>query len=214
MIYTKNETKPVTPASNEKLLTAVAALDVLGGDTRLRTSIVSDARTNGRSHQRITLGGRRGRPAAVHHGVHRSLRRALRVPPRVHRHRRRRPPASVAAGITEIKGDVIGDDRRYDRERSVPSWPGRLIAQGQVGPLSALVVNDGFTVVRPRSRGDDIERVRRRSAAARGGDARARAPRCGTCASAASAVPARRPPPRRRSHRSIHRPCARSWPSC
>ena len=46
-IYTKNERKSVTPASNHKLLTAVAALDVLGTETRLRTSVVSDAARNG-----------------------------------------------------------------------------------------------------------------------------------------------------------------------
>jgi D-alanyl-D-alanine carboxypeptidase/D-alanyl-D-alanine-endopeptidase (penicillin-binding protein 4) len=49
VIYTKNERKSVTPASNHKLLTALAALDVLGTETRLRTSVVSDApRTGGR----------------------------------------------------------------------------------------------------------------------------------------------------------------------
>ena len=68
----------------------------------------------------------------------------------------------AAAGVTEIRGDVIGDDRRYDRERTVPSWPTRFVAQGQVGPISALAVNDGFTVVPPRSRSDDAKRRRPR----------------------------------------------------
>ena len=51
----------------------------------------------------------------------------------------------AAAGVTEIRGDVIGDDRRYDQERTVASWPSRFVAQGQIGPISALEVNDGFT---------------------------------------------------------------------
>jgi D-alanyl-D-alanine carboxypeptidase/D-alanyl-D-alanine-endopeptidase (penicillin-binding protein 4) len=144
VIYSKNETKAVTPASNHKLLTALAALDVLGADTRLRTTIVSDAPRNGTilNGSLWMIGG--GDPL-------------LSTGAYIDRFGERygyRPPFTdvgelatriAAAGITEIRGDVIGDDRRYDRERSVPSWPTRLITQGQVGPLAALAVNDGFT---------------------------------------------------------------------
>jgi D-alanyl-D-alanine carboxypeptidase/D-alanyl-D-alanine-endopeptidase (penicillin-binding protein 4) len=143
-IYTKNDGKAVTPASNHKLLTAVAALDVLGPDTRLRTTVVSDAARNGGviAGSLWLVGG--GDPL-------------LATSAYIDRFGERygyRPPFTdiaqlaariAAAGVTEIRGDVVGDDRRYDRERTVPSWPSRLITQGQVGPISALAVNDGFT---------------------------------------------------------------------
>jgi D-alanyl-D-alanine carboxypeptidase/D-alanyl-D-alanine-endopeptidase (penicillin-binding protein 4) len=144
VIYSKNESKAVTPASNEKLLTAVAALDVLGLDTRLRTTVVTDAaRTGGVVTGSLWLVGG-GDPLlstgayidrfAERYGYRPQFTDIGALADRI-----------VAAGVTEIRGDVIGDDHRYDRERSVPSWPSRLIAQGQVGPISALVVNDGFT---------------------------------------------------------------------
>ena len=144
VIYTKNERKAVTPASNQKLLTAVAALDVLGVDTKLRTTVVTDAaRAGGVLSGHLWLVGG-GDPLlstgayidrfAERYGYRPQFTDIGALAARI-----------VAAGVTEIRGDVIGDDRRYDRERSVPSWPGRLITQGQVGPISALAVNDGFT---------------------------------------------------------------------
>jgi D-alanyl-D-alanine carboxypeptidase/D-alanyl-D-alanine-endopeptidase (penicillin-binding protein 4) len=144
VIYTKNDGKPVTPASNHKLLTAVAALDVLGTETRLRTTIVSDAARNGGilNGPLWMVGG--GDPLLAtsayidrfgeRYGYKPAFTDIKVLATRI-----------VEAGITEIRGDVIGDDRRYDRERTVPSWPTRLITQGQVGPISALAVNDGFT---------------------------------------------------------------------
>jgi serine-type D-Ala-D-Ala carboxypeptidase/endopeptidase (penicillin-binding protein 4) len=57
----------------------------------------------------------------------------------------------VGTGISEVTGSVVGDGSRYDADRSVPSWPERFLTQGQVAPLSALLVNDGWTVdpIRP-----------------------------------------------------------------
>ncbi|MEO5841515.1 MAG: D-alanyl-D-alanine carboxypeptidase/D-alanyl-D-alanine-endopeptidase [Acidimicrobiales bacterium] len=144
VIYTKNERKSVTPASNHKLLTAVAALDVLGTDTRLRTSVVSDAARNGGvvSGSLWLVGG--GDPLlsttayidrfAERYGHRPQFTDIGELAKRI-----------AAAGVTEVRGDVIGDDRRYDKVRTVPSWPTRFVAQGQVGPISALAVNDGFT---------------------------------------------------------------------
>ena len=54
--------------------------------------------------------------------------------------------ASLAdAGVTRITGRVIGDDRRYDDQRTIPTWKQSYSTSGEVGPLSALAVNDGFT---------------------------------------------------------------------
>ena len=115
VIYTKNEHKSVTPASNHKLLTAVAALDVLGADTRLRTSVVSDAAADGGRRRRLVVVGRWGRPAAVHDRVRRPFQRALRISAGSSPTSRMLAARIAAAGVTEIRGDVIGDDRRYDQ---------------------------------------------------------------------------------------------------
>jgi D-alanyl-D-alanine carboxypeptidase/D-alanyl-D-alanine-endopeptidase (penicillin-binding protein 4) len=50
-----------------------------------------------------------------------------------------------AAGIRSIRGDLVGDDSRYDAVRWVPTWPARYQVGGTVAPLSALLVNDGNT---------------------------------------------------------------------
>jgi serine-type D-Ala-D-Ala carboxypeptidase/endopeptidase (penicillin-binding protein 4) len=144
VIYTKNERKSVTPASNHKLLTAVAALDVLGTETRLRTSVVSDAaRSGGVLNGSLWLVGG-GDPLLSTSGYIDRFAERYGYRPQF-TDIRALAARIAAAGVTEIRGDVIGDDRRYDRERVVPSWPTRFAAQGQVGPISALAVNDGFT---------------------------------------------------------------------
>jgi D-alanyl-D-alanine carboxypeptidase/D-alanyl-D-alanine-endopeptidase (penicillin-binding protein 4) len=50
--------------------------------------------------------------------------------------------AIVARGVTEIRGDIVADESRYDSARDVPSWPARYRGT-EVGPLGALMVNDG-----------------------------------------------------------------------
>ena len=48
----------------------------------------------------------------------------------------------VAAGITQITGNVVGDASHYDAELYPPSWPIAFRAI-EGGPISGLLVNDG-----------------------------------------------------------------------
>jgi D-alanyl-D-alanine carboxypeptidase/D-alanyl-D-alanine-endopeptidase (penicillin-binding protein 4) len=48
------------------------------------------------------------------------------------------------AGVTRVRGRILVDDSRYDRERVVGSWPDRYRTQFNAGPIGALTVNDGF----------------------------------------------------------------------
>lgn len=130
----------LVPASNEKLLVAAAALDVLGPEHRFRTSVLS-ARPPAGGVVRgdlFLVGG--GDPLLT------TRRYAGTSPKQGEAHSSLEDLADRvrAAGVRVVRGDVVGDDSRFDHERYVDAWPSRFIDQHQTGPLSALSVNDGF----------------------------------------------------------------------
>jgi D-alanyl-D-alanine carboxypeptidase/D-alanyl-D-alanine-endopeptidase (penicillin-binding protein 4) len=57
--------------------------------------------------------------------------------------------AIAGAGVTRIAGSVVGDGTRYDDQRYNPAIAARLVDQDQVGPVSGLMVNDGFADFAP-----------------------------------------------------------------
>ncbi|HUF32558.1 MAG TPA: D-alanyl-D-alanine carboxypeptidase/D-alanyl-D-alanine-endopeptidase [Acidimicrobiales bacterium] len=137
--------EPVVPASTLKLLTAVAVLEHLPADERLvTTAVVAADPVEGIVEGDLWLVGG-GDPVLGTADWAASFRRQ---------------PALVTlleavadrvrdAGITVVRGGVIGDESRYDQQRYVASWPVRYALDGQIGPLSALSVNDGFSRVPP-----------------------------------------------------------------
>lgn len=128
------------PASNLKILTATAVLDRLGGDTKFVTSVRSATRAEGGvvagnlylvgggdpDLRTSSYGGGTSAPGAAFTSLD-----ALALQVR-------------ESGISEVTGSVVGDDSRYDAQRIVPSWKPIYTSEGDVGPLSALDVNDGF----------------------------------------------------------------------
>lgn len=138
--YSHNGAAPLAPASNLKLLTAAAALDVLGPDTTLKTTFST--------HGSLQDGVLTGNLYMIGGGDPLLTTEAYQAPTD------RLPETDleavadrlVAAGLRRIDGSVVGDETRYDGERTIPTWPERHREGGTIAPLSALLVNDAWTI--------------------------------------------------------------------
>lgn len=138
--YDHRPDDPQAPASLQKLLTGVAVLEAFGPDATRSTDVLAgappvDGVIRGDLHVR---GGGDPLLATPEYMVRE------RNQPQVFTDVGRLADAVVGAGVRGIEGVVVGDESRYDTVRYHPAWPRRFIGQGQVGPLSALSVNDGF----------------------------------------------------------------------
>lgn len=130
----------LVPASNQKLVTTWAALEILGPEFTFRTRLASPASAaDGVLDGDLHLIGD-GDPFLY---TEEWLTQYKVTDDRHHTRLESLADAVVAAGITTITGSVIGDETRYDDVRAGP-WDPRLIDQKQSGPLSALSVNEGF----------------------------------------------------------------------
>lgn len=131
------------PASNQKLATATAALAELGPDATLSTVISAKAAPS--ADGTVTgdlwfVGG--GDPLIVTDPYRATNKYGMGVP---HTSLESIADKVVAAGVKRVTGTVVGDDSRYDDARTVASWPTHYLADAEVGPLSALTVNDSRT---------------------------------------------------------------------
>lgn len=145
-VFAENAALALLPASNIKLLAAYAALTRLGRDAHLTTSVVADGKPSGGviDGSLYLVGG--GDPLLATAALRKSQTDWTESS---------EPVTSLealadrikAAGITEVRGGVVGDDSRYDAVRTVPTWKPSYVSGGQVGPVGALEVNSGFRVV-------------------------------------------------------------------
>ena len=132
---------PMPAASNQKLVTALTALDVLGPDATFTTRLAATAApAAGVVDGDLWMIG--GGDPVIDSDTYQSTLKYGKTP-----HTRLEDIADrvVAAGITSITGSIKGDESRFDSVRTIPTWPSRYLAQNQVGPLSALSVNDART---------------------------------------------------------------------
>jgi D-alanyl-D-alanine carboxypeptidase/D-alanyl-D-alanine-endopeptidase (penicillin-binding protein 4) len=135
--------RPLIPASTQKVLVALAALDRLGPDFRYETRAVAPGGVDGGTIERLFLVGAGdpviATPEAVDAIARSPLTRGDATTPLADL-----ADALVEAGVRRIPGGIVGDDSRYDDARSVPEWPASYQADREVGPIGALTVNDGF----------------------------------------------------------------------
>lgn len=112
------------PASNQKILTAIGALELLDHDQRLTTSLrataqIDDGRLSG---DLVLVGG--GDPTLWDVGPHSIYQLAVEL---------------RDLGLEEVTGSLYVDDSRYDSRRMAQGWTDRQIP-GDAAPISALTV--------------------------------------------------------------------------
>lgn len=150
-VYAYHPLQPVTPASNLKVLTAVAVAAKLGTSTRITTRVVASGPiVHGVLHGDLYLVGG-GDPV-------------LRASPYVPSLGGREPAITSLpqlagkvrkAGITAVDGRVLGDGSLFDAQKTVSTWSPDYGPDDDVGPLGALDVNDGFLPTKPFSAAAD-----------------------------------------------------------
>jgi len=140
----------VIPASNQKILVAAVAEDVLGNDFRYTTRVVGPQPSGGVVSGDVYLVGG-GDPLLSGEwypdsNLDRNPVFGITSLDQLARE-------LVAAGVTRIDGTVRGDGSRYDDEYYIDSW-GEGVAGIEAGPYDALLVNDA-RVLGDDQRGSD-----------------------------------------------------------
>ncbi|HKY76369.1 MAG TPA: D-alanyl-D-alanine carboxypeptidase/D-alanyl-D-alanine-endopeptidase [Acidimicrobiia bacterium] len=115
----------LTPASNQKLFTAMGALSLIPQTDRLVTEVRATGTQEGRvlNGDLFLVGG--GDPTLNAKGPHSLDDLAAAV---------------KARGIDEVRGTLFGDESRYDTVRGAPGWLPQHVPVF-IGPLSALIVD-------------------------------------------------------------------------
>ncbi|HZP30284.1 MAG TPA: D-alanyl-D-alanine carboxypeptidase/D-alanyl-D-alanine-endopeptidase [Acidimicrobiia bacterium] len=139
---------PVIPASTQKLLTAAAALSVIGPDATFETRAVSPQDVQGGTIDRLYLVGG-GDPLLSTADFRAELDQQAITANLPTSKLEDLADAVVAHGVHRITNGIVGDDSRYDETRYVATWSPSYRTGGSIGPVGALEVNRGFAVSKP-----------------------------------------------------------------
>ena len=145
VLYSHDATTALLPASNLKVITAYTGLALLGAATRFTTTVEGTSSPHGGtlSGNLYLVGG--GDPNLMTDAYD----HAQYYPHPVYTSLDALAGAVKAAGIRTITGSVVGDAHRYDSLVGVPTWSPAYLTEGDVGPLSALEVDDGSPLPPP-----------------------------------------------------------------
>jgi D-alanyl-D-alanine carboxypeptidase/D-alanyl-D-alanine-endopeptidase (penicillin-binding protein 4) len=145
-----NADTPLIGASTQKILVAAATLAVLGPDSHYETKAVAPSAptADGAVERLFLVGG--GDPVLATNEYRDYLQSQGKTSGTVTTSLEALADSVVAAGVRHVPGGVVADDSRYDEQRFVPTWKSSYRTDGDVGPLGALTVNDGFRQWTPR----------------------------------------------------------------
>jgi len=131
-----------TPASAVKVITAAAALEVLGPNFTYETNVYGALDASGTVGDLYIVGG--GDPLIVRSEYLATEKYPTTTPTTLESI----ADAIVAAGVRSIAGSVVGVDSRYDSKRFIDKWP-TSFNMVEAGPLGALMANDGAVIGQP-----------------------------------------------------------------
>jgi len=147
-LFDSNGDQPLIVASNNKLVTTAAALELLGPDFEFRTTVSACGKvlTNGVLDGDLLLVGR-GDPSLsgrFHQGKTTAVLEEWAA-------------AVAQAGIKSVRGGIVVDETYFDRQHLHPGWPPNQFQAWYSAPVSALTFNDNcvFVTVRPGARPGD-----------------------------------------------------------
>lgn len=146
VLYSYHADDLLTPASNVKLVTTAAALFYLGADYQFRTVVAATGDVDAQGVLQgdlVVVGG--GDPSISGRFFGGDARVVFAQWADKLRDR----------GIGSVAGDLIGDDRFFDREYRHPGWPKGQEASWYEAPIGALSLNDNCVdfVLSPASPG-------------------------------------------------------------
>jgi serine-type D-Ala-D-Ala carboxypeptidase/endopeptidase (penicillin-binding protein 4) len=132
VLYAHNASRPMIPASNEKLPVSWAALSRLGTGFRFRTEVLGAGAREGVTWRGDLFIKGYGDPTLTAADVGRMA------------------DTVRGAGITRVTGWIRGDESVYDGRRDAPGWKRGFVGM-ETPPLSALVVDRarGFGPAKP-----------------------------------------------------------------
>lgn len=139
-LVARNSDVSVIPASNLKLITAAVALDVLGPGFTFTTTVIGSAPVDGVIAGDVYLVG--GGDPVLSEQWYTQPSNSRKRPPLHSTSVEGLADALAAAGVTQIMGQVVGDDSRYDSERYPSGWANDVRVSLDGGAVGALVIND------------------------------------------------------------------------
>jgi D-alanyl-D-alanine carboxypeptidase/D-alanyl-D-alanine-endopeptidase (penicillin-binding protein 4) len=128
VLYARSPDRSLIPASNQKILTAIAALDVLGPTHRFTTEVLADGAPDAEGAVGTLYLRGLGDPALTSEDFWRLAADLRRT------------------GLRSVREGIVVDDSAFDAQRWHPTW-GRTGARAYHAPVGALTVNYGAFAV-------------------------------------------------------------------
>lgn len=139
IVFERDALKPLVPASVAKVVTAAAALDLLGPGWTYATTLSArgtfDAAT-GTLHGHLVLHGT-GDPNLSRRGLE----------PKAPHPLARLAKTAAEAGVRLVTGALVLDDGPFDREYVHPSWAPGDVASWYGAPVAGLSIDDGCALI-------------------------------------------------------------------